>query len=306
MKIIICGASGLIGQALTKNLSPTHRLTLVGRNINRLYEKFGKNHQYINWEKITANLLSKHDVIINLAGENIGEKRWSNKQKNKILKSRTDTTSQIATLCADLGKNSPRIMNASAIGIYGSSQNNKIFNESTAIDNSSDFLQQVSKSWEAALNIAVESGASVTILRFGVVLSNNGGVLKKLLPSAKFGLSAILGDGEQKFSWVAIDDLVSAINFLLENPTLTGPINIVADEIVSQKVFSKTLAALLHRPCIMRMPTYIVKLLFGEMGQALLLNSISVESKKLKKAGFAFKYPTINEALTQILHKRKN
>lgn len=304
MKIMLLGASGLIGTALAKILQPNHELTLGGRSLEKLQRQFGNAHRLLTWDEITLETLSQQHVVINLAGENIAAKRWSPQQKERILASRVTATTTIATLCAELGDASPRIINANAIGIYGllptlQQQNSTLFNEvSTLPPPPTDFLATVAKAWHDALNPARIAKVAVTELRFGVVLAQQGGMLKKLLPTFRLGLGAILGSGEQPISWVSLHDLIRAILFLLDNPAQNGIFNIVARETVSQKQFALTLAEVLHRPCLLRMPEFMVKTMFGQMGDELLLQGQKVEAKALRQLGFVFEYDTLKEALS--------
>ncbi len=297
MNIIICGASGLVGCALTQALKSKHNLTLVGRDASRLDHNF----TCLSWDELSTDLLADYDCVINLAGENIGNKKWSAAQKQLILDSRVNTATQIANLCAQLKNNSPRIFNASAIGIYGI-EDKMVFDENTQLDHTQiDFLSQVATQWEAALDNAINIGVNVVKLRFAVILSAKDGALAKMLPSFKFGMGAIISSGKQPFSWVSIDDVVSAIKFLLEKPEASGAFNIVADEVVTQQQFAKTLAATLHRPCFMHLPDFMIKLMFGEMGETLLLNGVRVKATRLKQLGFQFKHPRLKQALARIL-----
>lgn len=312
MKILITGATGLIGQALIKALKSTHQLAFVGRDIKKINQAFsGFSYQAYNWDDLTTQgeqILAKTDVVINLAGENIGAKYWTAKQKRKILQSRFNVTKLIAQKAVESNNPHLRILNASAVGIYGfagdtEAQQKTVFDEQTHLaDNPDSFLAEVGKSWEQALK-PVEDAAqvSVTRMRFGVVLASQGGALAKLLPAFRFGLGAVLGDGKQPFTWIALDDLVSAIGFIIDHPEMTGAINLTAPDVVSQKEFADTLASVIGRPRFMVMPSYVVRLLFGEMGEELLLNGQKVSCRRLLDAGFQFKYPTLREALTHEL-----
>lgn len=297
MNILICGASGFVGQALVKTLKDQHALTLLGRNINKLKKTFGDHQPCMTWDNLTQETLKIFDAVINLAGENIGDKRWSSARKKAILQSRVSTTQKLATLCARLGEHSPRLLNTSAIGVYGLSENTVFDEHSTLPKPPCDFLSEVGQAWEAALLPAIEANVNVTIMRFAVVLSPEGGAMKKLLPSFKLGFGAVLGSGQQAFSWIALEDLTRAISFLLDHPQQHGVFNLVADEVVIQKQFAEKLACTLHRPCFMRMPAGAVKALFGQMGDELLLQGQHVKNTRLASAGFRFKYPTLNDAL---------
>jgi uncharacterized protein (TIGR01777 family) len=303
MEIIICGTSGLIGRALVDNLGKDNTLTLVGRDETKLKKLFGDQLTLLTWNELTLDHLKNKTAIINLTGENIAAAKWSDKQKQKILTSRIESTQKISHLCAQLGTTSPRILNANAIGIYGTPEDcDTIFNESSVLPNPpTDFLSEVGIKWLSALDEATKSSVSVTTLRFGVVLDKQDGALAKILPSFKFGMGAIIGSGKQPFSWVALDDVVRAIEFLLGKPDATGAFNIVADEIPTQEEFAKALAAELHRPCFMRLPAAMIKIMFGQMGEELLLSGAKVKAMRLKELGFNFKFPEIKPALKHIL-----
>ena len=305
MKIIVFGGSGMIGQALVKQLLPKHQIAIVGRDLVKLKRCFSDVLTLMTWGEITADLLADYDVAINLAGENIGAKRWTADQKHKIVNSRVSTTKKIAQYCAELADRAPRLMNASAIGIYGlqpgvTAQNQTVYDEDSMLPAPPhDFLSQVGCEWESALLPAENAGVSVVKLRFAVVLSKRGGALAKLLPSFQWGLGAVLGSGQQPFSWVTLDDVVAVIVFLIDQPQATGAFNVVADEIVRQKQFAATLANVLKRPCFLTMPSTVVKALFGQMGDELLLNGQRVTAKRLRELGFRFQYPSLHAALSR-------
>ena len=304
MKIMITGATGLIGKALVAHFSNQHELTLVGRMREKIRSQFSNHYSIVTWDELktySETIIKHQDVIINLAGENIGAKRWSASQKQKILDSRVDATRYIANICAHLDK-SPRILNASAVGVYGFSKD-VIFTENSALKNPECFLEAVGNAWEQALLTAENANVSVIKMRFGVVLSNQGGALKQMLPAFKYGLGAILGNGQQLFSWIALSDLIRAIDFLMLHPEITGPVNMVSPGVVSQADFAMALSRALHRPCFMRLPASFIHFLFGQMGDELLLHGQSVKSEKLLQAGFTFQFNTIHHALKNALNK---
>lgn len=300
MKILIVGASGMIGKALVSHLSKKYQLVLLGRTREKLISIFSNQYPILTWDDLTLNQeesLANIDVIINLAGENIGEKRWSSIQKEKILSSRVDTTKKLAVLCSKLGENAPRLINAGGIGVYGFSDINHFFTEdSTPAHNLNCFLSEVSDAWENALLPAIDSKVNVVKMRFGVVLAKEEGALKKMLPAFKYGFGSILGNGKQPFSWILINDLVRAIDFIISNADITGAINIVAPGVTTQQDFAKSFAQALHRPCFLIMPASVVRFLFGQMGDELLLNGQNAKSEKLLQLGFKFQYPTIESA----------
>ncbi len=199
MNILIAGGSGFIGRPLSELLRQKHHVTILGRNVPT-----GDNT--LNWQDLSN--VNGYDVVINLAGENIGEKRWTRKRKQMILNSRITTTYRLANFCATADEPKPRLLNASAIGVYGLQQEkpNELplaFDDNSVIDftSTTDFLAEVASAWEQATSPAVKGGCEVTWLRFGVVLDKSGGALKKLLPAFKMGLGGVIGSGNQPFTW---------------------------------------------------------------------------------------------------------
>ncbi|MEM9243629.1 MAG: TIGR01777 family oxidoreductase [Pseudomonadota bacterium] len=303
MKILICGATGLIGSALVKSINSQHELTIISRSVDRSKKIFPQLPAY-TWDVFQqqSDFVSDFDVIINLAGANIGSQRWTRSRKKQIVDSRVISTRCIAEACAN-SEHAPRILNASAIGIYSAKRNDdNCYTEASAINtDTNDFLSTVAQQWETALVTAETAKVSVVKLRFAVVLSKHGGALAKLLPAYKMGLGGKIGSGKQAFSWVSLTDVVRAIQYIIEHPDITGAVNIVAPEIVNQKTFSQTLAKILHRPAFFTMPAFVVKLLFGEMGEALILDGQRVKDDKLRQHGFHYEYPKLEAALTHEL-----
>ena len=301
VKILIAGASGLIGQALVAAWQNQHDIVVLGRDADKLKKMFPQRPG-ITWAQLQS--VEGVDVIINLAGANIGQGRWTAKRKQVILDSRVTATQQLAALCAKASE-SPRLLNASAIGVYGLPATPQVFDEQSALPNPPQgFLAEVGAAWEGALSEAEQAGVPVTKMRFGVVLAKHGGALAKMLPAFKLGLGGPIGSGQQRFSWVALADIVRAIAFLVEHPELTGPVNIVAPEVVTQKHFSQVLGKALHRPAFFPLPAWLVKLQFGQMGEELLLNGVSVISQVLTDAQFTFAYPNLSAALQHVLTTR--
>lgn len=306
MKVLVCGASGMIGKALVASLKD-HQVSVLGRSFKRLKRSFGKSCECLTWQTLTDDFLASYDVIVNLSGANIAQSRWTSSRKQQIIDSRVKTTEQLVAACLRLGDNSPRLLNASAIGIYGiagslQQQQSTHFDESSVIPNPpSDFLCQVGVSWEHALQPAQQAGLSVVQCRFGVVLDPSGGMLKKLLPSFRLGLGSTLATGQQPLSWVSLSDVVRALHFIMAQPSLTGAINIVAPETVSQATFSRTLAQQLSRPCLLNLPEFAIKAMFGQMGVECLMSGQTVVSKVLPSHGFEYEHTTLKKALSSML-----
>jgi uncharacterized protein (TIGR01777 family) len=304
MKIVVCGATGFVGRHLVPALlDDQHQVLVVGRDTNKAQNIFKKTVNYLNWDQLDQASPDEFDAIINLSGENIAEHRWTPNLKKRIKQSRVNSTKKIISWCLKSKNKKPHIYNASAIGIYGlqTSQKNlpEQLTESSDISfgNPSDFLSDVGQAWEGAANPAIADGFPVTFMRFAVVLKRNEGILKKLETPFYFGLGCILGNGDQAFTWIDIDDLIRVILFLLHHPEITGAVNLCSPQCVSQRDFARTLANIMHRPLFLKMPKTLIKILFGEMGEALLLGGQHVYPKRLKELGFEFLYPDLHSAL---------
>lgn len=261
------------------------------------------------WDQVTRDTFISADAVINLTGENVGAKRWTAAVKKEIITSRTGSTKLLAGLLADLGAKAPPLYNASAIGIYGLQKQlpdrlPDVLDESTPLhcDQPTDFLMMTGCRWEQAAEPAVKAGVRVVFLRFGVVLAKEGGALPKLMKPFQYYLGGPLGSGNQPFSWVAIDDVVSAIDFLVKKSDASGPYNIVAPECVRQGMFAETLSAVMYRPDLVRVPGFMLRLMLGnDMADGLLLEGQRVYPKRLLEAGFKFSYPDIESALNRVL-----
>lgn len=311
MKIIIAGGTGFIGQALTRHfLENNHEVIIVGRSLKKINNVFSQKVIGITYEALNSKTIKSANLIINLAGANIGAKLWSDKQKQEIINSRVKITKKISTLCAKLGSASPFLLNASAIGVYGLQKCAAIglpeaFDENTSIDftKAHDFLSLVGRQWELATQVAKDAGVRVVNMRFGVVLAKNGGVLKQLRLPFLFFMGGRIGTGHQPFSWVTLTDLIRAVEFLINNKEISGPVNIVAPEAVTQTELAKTLGKVLHRPSFMFTPAWPIKLILGEMGDELLLRGQRVFPTVLKQHAFEFTFPDLEEALIEIYKK---
>lgn len=297
MKIAIAGASGLIGIALVA------RLKSDGHEIIRLVRPpLPSTEDRIAWDPemgvLNPDELNGVDAVINLAGENIASLRWTEKKKQKIRDSRIKGTQLLAKTLAEM-ENPPKIwINASAIGFYGNRGSETLHEKSLPGEG---FLSEVCQEWEKATQPAIDKGVRVAQLRFGMVISRAGGALARMLLPFKLGLGGTIGSGEQWISWILIDDAVDAICFTLQNDELKGPVNVVAPDAVTNKEFTKTLGKVLGRPTALPMPSFLVKLLFGEMGNALMLSSSVVAPIELEEKGFKFRFPELDGALSYIL-----
>lgn len=303
-KILITGATGFVGSRLVSALEASSKqCVILSRNTENAKSKLSKaididKHEFIEWDGKTS-LIDKWpedvEAAINLVGENISNKRWSEKQKEKIEKSRTQATDALVEAINHRGNECKTLISASAIGIYPANKENTLDENSGPGEG---FLSEVCQKWEASAK-KVKPETRLVIGRIGVVLGQEGGALAKLLPIFKLGLGGPVGKGQQVMSWIHVDDLVSAIIFSLENDQIKGEYNWVAPKPVSNKVFSKALAKSLGRPAIFPAPAFGLKLAMGEMS-SIVLDSQNISSQKLQKSGHDFKFPDIDSAMKNI------
>lgn len=311
MHTIIAGGTGLIGTALCESLlKQSHRVAVIGRSKEKIHRQFGNRVNALLWDELTEEQLQHAGCIINLTGAGVAEKRWSEERKKVILTSRIQATEKLVSLLINLGESAPALFNASAIGIYGLQPQEAFglppkLDEETELDfhHAPDFLAQVGRMWELATHKAVKHNVRVVNMRFGVVLSKKGGALPQMAMPFHFGMGGTVGSGQQPISWVTLHDVIRAIQFLQDNPALSGPVNIVSPGCVVQRIFAKTLGNVLRRPSLMPLPAFVVKAMFGEMGRELLLEGQHVYPKRLLNAGFQFDYPDIFSALSSIYEK---
>ena len=298
MKILITGASGLIGRALSAEL------TSQGHTVVAAVRRTPKSSAEVQWDPkggvLAASAFDGVDAVVHLAGAGIGDKRWTNDYKREILESRTLSTRLLATTMASL-PNKPRVfLSGSAIGIYGVRGDESLDENATLGDG---FLADVCKQWEEAAAPAVEAGIRTVYLRTGIVLSKNGGALKKQLPIFKLGAGGKFGNGKHWQSWISITDEVNAIIHLLTSQ-LSGPVNLTAPEPVTNAGFAKELGRAVSRPAVLPIPSFGPKLLLGgELADALLFTGQRVIPSALTRDGFVFTHQTLDAALRALLKK---
>jgi uncharacterized protein (TIGR01777 family) len=297
MNYLITGGTGLIGQALIKSLSTkTNTITVLTRNIEKASAVLKSDVNFI--DELTLSDIESIDTVINLAGEPIADKRWSIEQKNKICQSRWIITEKLTSLIS-LAKKPPKLfISGSAIGVYGR-QNKQPINESFT-QYHKEFTHDVCMKWEEVALTACSTNTRVALLRTGIVLDKKSGALAKMLLPFKLGIGGKISNGDQMMSWIHIEDMIAAILYIINNETLQGPINITSPNAVKNEVFSKGLASVLHRPCLLTTPAPLLKLIFGEMADLLLFGQ-NVIPQKLLNSGFTFKHNEINAALTDLL-----
>jgi uncharacterized protein (TIGR01777 family) len=300
MKILITGATGLIGSSLTRQLLHlSHELTLLTRNVAKARDKFGDRLSY--WPSLDEQRsLDGFDAVINLAGEPIADKRWSKAQKELLCRSRWDLTERLATLIAASPTPPSVLISGSAVGYYGD-QGQAVVTEDEAPHD--EFTHQLCQRWEALALRAQSSYTRVCLLRTGVVLSPKGGALAKMLPPFHMGLGGPIGNGRQYLPWIHIDDMVNAIIYLLDNPPLRGPFNMVAPYPVHNEQFTATLAKVLDRPAFLRAPAFAMRLLMGEAA-VLVLGGQRAVPRRLEEAGFVFRFFELEQALDDVINQQ--
>lgn len=293
MRILITGATGFIGQLLVKSLRSDHELILVSRQPKLAAKQLSVDNLKVIHINNLKNL-NNVDVIINLAGESLAAKRWSEQQKRVISESRWLITEKLLSALKASDEKQRVWINASAIGYYGA-QNAEPLSESFE-PSTRDFPARVCYHWEELARQAQQYYCRVCIIRLGVVLGSSGGMLEKLIPIYHLGLGSRLGTGQQMLSWITRDDVVHIIQFLIQNNECKGVYNATTPHPVTQQQFSETLARLLYRPHLFRTPGWILKILLGEMA-TLMLDGQNIQPARLQLAGYSFRYPEIHEAL---------
>ncbi|WP_320666553.1 TIGR01777 family oxidoreductase [Prochlorococcus sp. MIT 1307] len=313
MRLLLIGCTGFIGRELVPQLlSAGHHVTLVSRKDQKGFDQNLSSHQLIwlqqnpaeliNWEQGELwTALNKADGVINLAGEPIAEKRWTATHCQEIKNSRLNTTNGLVNALGQLRRPPRVLINASAVGYYGTSQD-ALFNENSI--NGNDFLAKLCNEWEATANKKPRSSRLI-IFRIGIVLGPDGGALKKMLPVFKAGLGGPIGDGDQWMSWIHRTDLCQMIQQALTNKSWSGVINAVSPSAVSMSKFAAVLGKSLGRPSLLPVPGALLKLLLGD-GARVVLEGQQVESIRLNQIGFKFQYAKLDQALAAIINPVKD
>jgi len=291
--VLITGGTGFVGVPLTLFL------LRQGWAVTVLVRDYARARQLLGAEPVLIRSLDevesseKIDVMINLAGAGIADKRWTPARKKILLESRVLTTRLLVALAQRLESRPGLLISASAIGYYGSSDERRLDEQASGGD---EFTHELCKRWEEEASKAEALGMRVCIMRLGVVLAAGGGMLAKLMPIFKLGLGGRTGSGQQYLSWIHRDDVIAVIDWLI-NSERQGVFNVTAPYAVTNASFSELLARTLHRPCLFPQPAAMVLLMFGEMGERLLLNGQNVVPARLLSEGFVFSYATLQEAL---------
>lgn len=299
MRIAIAGGTGFVGKKLTDNLlEQDHEVIILTRAAVKTSHH--SSLHYVEWLGANSNPeieLQDVDAIINLAGESLNSGRWTETRKSRIIDSRLTATKEILRIISTMPKKPNVLLNASAIGIYGTSENETFTDESARLGN--DFLANTVSAWEQEAFGAAELGVRTCSLRLGVVLGDDGGALTRMVLPYKFFIGGTIGSGKQWLSWIHIDDVIKGVDFLLHHETLSGPINFTAPNPMQMKEFGKTIGKVLYRPHWLPVPGFALQLLLGEMS-ILVLKGQKVHPKKLIEHGFTFTNETVEKALGSI------
>lgn len=297
MKILVTGSSGLVGSALVPFL----------RNNGFVVTKLIRTHNKLSDDEITWDpesgminpaQLEGFDAVVNLAGESIASKRWSEARKKKILESRKEGTKTLCMSLASLSKPPKVLINASAMGFYGNKGDTVLTENSPK---GKGFLAHVCEEWETATLPAQQKDIRVVCLRIGIVLTPRGGALGQMLIPFKLGLGGVLGSGNQYMSWITLDELLQVILHTLLNNTLRGSVNVSTPFPVTNREFTKILGSVLHRPTVLAVPAFLLRLILGEMADELLLSSTRMMPDRLLESGYHFQSPRLEGALSHLL-----
>ena len=301
MRVIVTGATGFIGKALVEELTQgAYEIVALSRNPQIKSEQ--NKVTYIPWNVKDPNNWTEYVdgayAVINLAGENISAGRWTRKRKQAILQSRLDAGEAIVQAVKRASQKPKVLVQASAIGYYGS-RDDELLEETSSPGNG--YLPEVAQKWELSTRELEMLGVRRVIIRTGIVLGRDGGALPRLMQPFRFFVGGSLGSGKQWLSWIHLEDEIRAIRFLMENENLSGAFNLTAPSPRVMKDFCKILGRVMHRPCWLKVPGFMLRLIMGEMAQALILTSQRVQPKRLLESGYQFLYPEAKSALSQIL-----
>jgi uncharacterized protein (TIGR01777 family) len=294
-RVAISGSHGMIGRALVT------LLTTAGLGVTRLVRQSAADGE-VAWsptsEHFDATALDGIDGVVHLAGSNIAASRWTASRKQLLQDSRVRATGVLSAGLARMSRPPRVLVSASAVGWYGD-RGAELLDEHSSPGKG--FLAELAQDWESATRPAEEAGIRVVHVRFGIVLSPQGGALAKMLPAFRWGVAGRLGSGRQYWSWISLDDAVGVLRHALQTDSLTGPVNAVAPHPVTNREFTRTLGRVLTRPTWIPVPAALIRLAIGEMADELLLSSVRVVPRRLLETGYAFRHDDLEDALRYML-----
>lgn len=302
MRIVVTGGSGFIGRTMVPGLlTEGHHVAVLARNPETAGQTMDGRVTFVQWDGKSPGPWSEHvdgaDAVLNFAGEPIGGKRWSAKQKRRIVESRVNATNAIVDAIGKATRKPSVLINASAVGFYGPVEQGDVVEEYPRGDT---FLSEAVDQWERAALGAGKFNVRVVLLRSGVVLGKDGGALERMLVPFRMFVGGSIGSGRQWFPWVHVDDLVHAVLFALTNRDVIGPVNVAAPQSVTMKQFCNALGNAMHRPSWAPVPGFVLKMALGEMS-SMVLTGQRVVPKALERHGYVFKFPLLTPALVDIL-----
>jgi uncharacterized protein len=297
MRVVISGATGLVGKALTQSLQADgHTVAKFARPGEQ------KNPGDVDWNPASALVdvaaLEGCDAVVNLSGAGIAAKRWTDDRKKVLRSSRIDSTRVLIEALSRLNRKPSVFVSASAVGFYGN-RGDEVLTEAAA--HGKDFLSILARSWEAEAHRAEILGIRTVIARFGIILSKDAGSLPEMMRPVKLGVGGRMGSGKQWISWVALDDVVRILHRAIDDVSWRGPVNIASPNPERNSDFVKILASVLHRPAVVPAPAFALRIILGEMADALLLSSQRARPEFLQKAGFTFRHENLEDALHDLL-----
>lgn len=291
MNILIAGGNGFIGKNLAQHLEKeNHKISILTRN-----KSICDGKHKIYWDAKNLEIENNFDVIINLCGKNISESRWSNRVKQELLNSRINPTKTIINFIETSAKKTT-LINASAIGIYSKKTSRQDETSNINIPPTT-FSEKIVQEWESC---SQKNHTKTINIRLGAVLGKGGGIIQKILPLFKIGLGSVIGNNKDKLSWIHIDDVCEAISFIIKNKNPLKTYNLTSPESCTQKEFANAIAKSCHKKCFLKIPPIMIKLIFGQMGEEIMLGSLNIYPKNLEDEGFIFKHQNISQAIKSI------